>query len=77
MAKSTCLMPTKVFVSESLENYADSLPDGSINEATILRQAAAIYRGIRKSPMIRIQEEEEDFSQAAARIVKEATEKTD
>jgi hypothetical protein len=59
-------MPATVLVAESLENYADSLPGGSMNQATILRQAAAIYRGFTKPPMVRIQVENEDMNRAAA-----------
>jgi hypothetical protein len=73
MAKPTCLMPANVFVAESLENYADSLLDGSVREAMILREAAAIYRGFTKCRMVFVQEGKEDVNQAATRIVREAT----
>jgi hypothetical protein len=75
MAKSTRLIPDNVFVAESLEARADSLPDGSESEAVILRQAAAIYRGFTKCRMVYVQDEKEDVNQAAARIVREATER--
>jgi hypothetical protein len=57
-------MPATVFVAESLENYADSLPSGSVNQAAILRQAAAIYRRFTESRMVRVQAEEEDVNPA-------------
>ena len=68
-------MRDTTFVAESLEGLADSLPPGETTKAKILRDAAAVYRQLPVRRLIHIQEEKEDANQAAARIVREATEK--
>jgi hypothetical protein len=76
MAKPTRLIPAHVFVAKSLEDQADLLPPGSTEEAMILRKAAALYRGFPDKGMVYVHEEKEDVNQAAARIVREATERS-
>ena len=74
MAKSTRMIPDNVFVAESLEELADSLPPGEIEEANILRQAANRFRQHTTRRLVYVHEDKEDVNQVAARIVKEATE---
>jgi hypothetical protein len=68
-----CEISASQFVAESLELEADKLPPGE--PATILRNAAIIYRTIPTTQVVRVIDKREDFNQAAARIVKEATER--
>jgi hypothetical protein len=63
------------FVAESLEEQADLLPPGEAARAKIFRDAAALYRQLPTKRLVYVQEEKEDVNQAAARVVREATER--
>jgi len=67
------MVPDNVFVAESLEELADSLPPGEIEEANILRQAANRFLHHATRRLVYVHEDKEDLNQAAARIVREAT----
>ncbi|MGA8089156.1 MAG: hypothetical protein WCA10_17915 [Terracidiphilus sp.] len=75
MAKTTRIVRDTTFVAEVLEELADSLPPGEEAKARILREAAAIYGQLPMRRLVHVQEEKEDVNQAAARVVREATEK--
>jgi hypothetical protein len=63
------------FLAESLEAEAEKLPPSKADNATILRETAALYRTRKDSRLVRVWEEKEDVNRAAARIVREATER--
>jgi hypothetical protein len=68
MAKTMRIVRDTQFVAESLEELANSLPPGETQKATVLREAAALYRELPLRRLIHIQEEKEDVNQAAAQI---------
>lgn len=68
------VMPANHFVADSLEQEADGLPPSEAAKAATLREAARLYRALRTSKLVRVWEEKEDANQAAARVVREATE---
>lgn len=72
MAKSVRTVSDTEFVAEALEDLADHV---SSEQAEILKNAAAIYRQSPPRRFVRVHEEQEDLNQAAARTLKEATEK--
>ena len=61
------------FVAESLESEAAKMPPGEASNT--LRNAAIIYRTIPTSRRVRVIDKREDVNQAAALIVREATER--
>jgi hypothetical protein len=63
------------FLAESLEAEAEKLPPSKAAQASILRETAALYRTRKDSRLVRVWEEKEDVNQAAARVVREATER--
>ena len=68
------MVPDNVFIAESVEEYADSLPPGEVGKPKIIRDTAARYRQFPTKRLVYVQEEKEDITQAAARIIREATE---
>jgi len=76
MTKETTprVIPANVFVAESLEEEANRLPPSQSAKAKTLRDAAAVYRSLSTTKKVRVWEEE-DVNQAAARIIREATER--
>jgi hypothetical protein len=66
-------IPANDFIAESLEEEANRLPPSREEQAKMLRKSAEIYRSLPSRNSVRIWVEAEDFSQAAARIVREAT----
>jgi hypothetical protein len=77
MAKKTTarVISANEFLAESLEAEAKNLPPSKSAQAIILRETAALYRTRKDSRLVRIWEEEEDVNQAAALVLREATEK--
>lgn len=77
MAKKTTprVISANEFLAESLEAEAKMLPPSKAAQAAILRETAALYRARKDSRLVRIWEEKEDVNQAAARVVREATER--
>lgn len=75
MAKSTRMITVNELVAESLERYASGLPPGEAEQAAILRRTASAYRQLPFQGLVHVQEEKEDVNQAAARIVRKATER--
>jgi hypothetical protein len=69
------VIPANDFVAESLEEEATRLPPSESAKARILRQAANLYRTLPSKKMVRVWEEKEDANQAAARTIREATER--
>jgi hypothetical protein len=73
--KSPRLMPLNHFIAETLEEEADKIPSSHAAMADNLREAASHYRAQPSGRLVRVHEVTEDASQAAARIVREATER--
>jgi hypothetical protein len=71
MAKTSRTIPANQFVAESLEKLAENTTG---EQATILLQAAMIYRAHSPESNIRVYDLE-DVNQAAARITREATDR--
>ena len=72
MTNTTRMIPDNVFIAESLENLADSLPLGEIEEANILRKTANRFRQHTTKRLVYVHEDKEDVNLAAARAVREA-----
>jgi hypothetical protein len=68
--KKSRIMTASEFVAESLETLAKTK---TADEAGFLREAAAKYRAVKDRRTVSVSDKNEDFSQAAARIVREAT----
>jgi hypothetical protein len=78
MAKKTTprVIPANHFIADSLEEEANRLPPSAKANADAYREAARLYRALRTSKLVRVWEEKEDVNQAAARIVKETTDRS-